>query len=148
MKIAVASTGEGLDSQISMIFGRCPQFVIVEIEGKEIKDSKTIQNTAVGQMGGAGITAAQIVGNEKVEVVITGAMGPRAFDVMNQLGIKVFSAVPGTVRDNVQQFIDGKLKELTTPGPMYRGMGPGRGFGRGFAPGRGFGQGRGRRRQW
>jgi len=145
MKIAIASVGKGLDSQVSMIFGRCPQFVIVEIEGKEIKDSKTIQNIAVGQMGGAGITSAQIVGNEGVEAVITGAMGPRAFDVMNQLGIKVYSAVSGTVKENVQQFIDGKLKELTTTGPMYRGMGPGRGFGRGFGPGKGREFGRGRR---
>jgi len=139
MKIAVSSTGAGLHSPVSPIFGRCPYFVVVEVEGKEIKGSKDVPNTAAGQPGGAGMTAAQIVGNEKAEVVITSNMGPRAFDVMQQLGIKVFLATAGTVKEVVQQYLDGKLQEMTAAtGPMGRGFGPGMGRGMGFGRGRRF----------
>ncbi len=142
MKIALPSTGDGLDSQVSMIFGRCPKFVIVEVEDGKIKSDKTIENTGVSQRGGAGITAGQLIGNQDAKTVITGAMGPRAFEIMNQLGMKVYSAVQGTVRENVEKFIKGELEELTTPGPMGRGMGPGAGRGPG-AGGHGKGPGRG-----
>ena len=122
MKIAVSSTGPGLDAQISPVFGRCPWFVIVEVKDKEIKSSKDLQNTAAVRPGGAGITAAQIVANEKVDVVITSNIGPRAFDVMRQLGIKIFIAGPGTVREVVQRYLKGELQEMSAPtGP---GFGP------------------------
>ena len=43
MKIAVPSTGpEGLESEISMHFGRAPYYTFVEIENGEIKNVETI----------------------------------------------------------------------------------------------------------
>ena len=101
MKVAISSTGEGLESEVDIMFGRCPKYVIVEIEGKKIKNSKTIDNTAMMQGGGAGIAAAQLVGNEKVEAVITGNTGPNAFNVLNQLNIEVYQAT-GIIKDVVQ----------------------------------------------
>jgi len=46
MKIAISSTGKGLDSEVDARFGRCPYFVIAEIENKKIKSVKSIENTA------------------------------------------------------------------------------------------------------
>ena len=37
MKIAVSSKDKDINSEIDDIFGRCPYFIIAEIEGKEIK---------------------------------------------------------------------------------------------------------------
>lgn len=123
MKIAISSTGKDLESNVDVRFGRCPYFLIVEIEDKKIKKVKAIENIATAQAGGAGITAAQIVANEKVEVIISVNMGPRAFDVFGQLGIKVYQG-QGKIKDVVQQFIDGKLKEISTPtGPQHMGIG-------------------------
>ena len=84
MKIAISSTGKDLEDNVDERFGRCPYFIIVEIENKKIKSSKTIENTATAQMGRAGISAAEIVANEKVEAIITVNIGPRAFDVFSQ----------------------------------------------------------------
>ena len=150
MRIAISAGGEGLESQIDVRFGRCPKYVIVEIEGKKIKSSRTIDNTAMMQGGGAGIAAAQLMGNEKVEAVITGNMGPNAFNVLNQLNIKVYQAA-GIIKNIVQQFIDGKLTKLSAPtGPAFMGtpgkgmgQGGGMGMGRGMGGGRGMGRGRG-----
>ena len=143
-KIAVSSTGQDIESDVDMRLGRCPYFLIVDIEDKKLKDVKAIENTAAMQAGGAGITAAQTVANEKVDAVITGNIGPRAFGVFNQLGIKIYPA-QGKIKDVIQQFIDGKLAEITSPtGPMYMGTGggrPGTGRGMGMGAGRGMGQG-------
>ena len=148
MKIAVASNGEGLEAQASMLFGRCPNFVIVEIENNEIKDAKTISNQAMTQPGGAGIAAAQQVGNQGATAVISGAFGPRAFGVLAQLGITAYQATQASVKQNIEMFIQGKLQSISQPtGPMGRGMGGGfgRGGGRGMGRGGGRGMGGGRR---
>lgn len=126
MKIAISSTEEGLESQVNARFGRCPYFVIVEIEDKKIKSEKTIKNTATAQFGGAGITAAQLIANEKVNAIITMNIGPRALGVFQQLGIEIYQG-SGKIKDVVQQFIDGKLKKISAAtGPMFMGADKGR----------------------
>jgi predicted Fe-Mo cluster-binding NifX family protein len=122
MKIAISSTGKGIESQVDTRFGRCPYFVIVEIENKEIKNVKTIENTAKAQMGGAGITAGEIVANEKVDAIITQNLGPRAFSVFSQFGIKIYQG-QGKIKEVLQEFIDGKLTEITdSTGPQHMGL--------------------------
>jgi len=112
MKIAVSSTGETLEDKIDARFGRCAYFLIVEIENKKIKNVKTVENTAKAQMGGAGITAGEIVANEKIDAVITINLGPRAFSVFEQFKIKIYQG-RGKIKNAVQDFIDNKLTELT-----------------------------------
>ena len=122
MKIAISSTGKTVEDEIDVRFGRCPYFSIVELENKEVKNVKAIENTAKAQVGGAGITAGEIVGNEGVEAVITTNLGPRAFSVFSQLGIKVYSA-GGSIKKAIQDFIDGKLSEISdATGPQHRGL--------------------------
>ena len=122
MKIAISSTGKDLESEIDAKFGRCVYFLIVETEGKEIKNFKAIENTAKAQVGGAGITAGEIVANQKVDVIITENLGPRAFSVFNQFGIKIYQG-QGKIKNAVQNLIDGKLEELTDAnGPQHNGL--------------------------
>lgn len=40
MKIAVSSIGEGLNSKVSEVFGRCPYLIIAEIENQKIKKNR------------------------------------------------------------------------------------------------------------
>jgi predicted Fe-Mo cluster-binding NifX family protein len=122
MKIAISSTGKNLESEVDARFGRCPYFLIAEIDKKEIKNVKAIGNTAAEQMGGAGITAAEIVANEKVDAIITTNLGPRAFSVFGQFGIKTYQG-QGKVKDVIQQLINGKLTEITdSTGPQHMGF--------------------------
>ena len=122
MKIAISSTGKTLESDVDARFGRCNYFLIVEIENKKVKNVKAIENTAKEQMGGAGVTAGEIVANEKVDAIITKNLGPRAFSIFEQFGIKVYSG-QGKIKDVVQDFIKGKSKELTNAtGPQHIGL--------------------------
>ena len=126
MKIAISSTGKNLESEVDARFGRCAYFLIAEINDKETpafdeKKVKAVKNTAAGQTGGAGITAAEIVANEKVSAVITANLGPRAFSVFEQFGIKVYQG-QGKIKNVIQKFIKGQLTEITnSTGPMRGG---------------------------
>lgn len=122
MKIAISSTGKTLESEIDARFGRCNYFLIVEVENKKIKNFKAIENTAKAQMGGAGITSSQIVANEKPNAVITVNTGPRAFQVLSQLKIKVYQG-KGKIKKVIQEFLDGNLKRIDeATGPMHMGI--------------------------
>lgn len=113
MRIVIASTGKELSSQMSFPFGRCRFFLVVEAEGEEIKIVGVIENTAQAQRGGAGITASQIVAEQKPDAVIAGAFGPRAFGVLGGMGVKMFTGVEGTVEENVRKLLAGELEEVT-----------------------------------
>jgi len=139
MKIAICSTGNNLDAQVSPVFGRCPYFLI--IDGKT-KKGKVVENSAFVAGRGAGVGAAQTVASEKVEAVICGNFGPNAFAVLKMSGVKPYTAAANlTIKEAVEQYKKGQLNEVKLP------TGAGFGFGRGG--GRGFGRGLGRgRRRW
>ena len=111
MKIAISSVDNTIKSQVDQRFGRCKYFLIVEIEDKKIKRIKAVENQGAIQSHGAGIKAAQQIGELGVEAVITGNIGPNAADVLDKLNIRVGKG-NGIVKDAVQDFIHGKLQEL------------------------------------
>ncbi len=123
MKICITSTGENLDSFIDPRFGRCQYFLIVDEKGKLLK---AIPNQGVQAIRGAGVTAAQIVANEKVEAVITGNIGPNAFMVLGQSGIKIYAGVFRVKASQaLEMFNQGKISECRAPMPGFgrrRGM--------------------------
>lgn len=113
MKVAVSSTGKDIESQVSNVFGRCPYFIIVEIENKKITKVEAIENTSAKQMGGVGISAAQTVAEKDAKAVITGNIGPRASDVLRQFSIEVYNGSGcKSVKEALQKFIDNKLEKI------------------------------------
>ena len=110
-KIAVSSQGQDLESKIDPRFGRCMYFLIVDVDNKQTSLSKIIQNPYQNQGGGAGISSAQLVGNEKVEAVITGNVGPNAYQVLNSLKIDMYSG-SGKIKDAIDDYIRGNLTKL------------------------------------
>lgn len=96
--------------------------------------------------------------NQGAQAVISGRVGPNAFDVLNVAGIPIYAATGGTVREAVESFKAGRLQQLSGPGgdPGF-GMGPGcgggygmgwdGGMGRRMGRGRGYGRGMGAARQ-
>jgi predicted Fe-Mo cluster-binding NifX family protein len=111
MKIAISSVGKDIKSKTSDVFGRCPYFIIAEIENKKIGKTKAIKNKSIDQMGGAGIATAQLMAENNVNAVITGNVGPRALDVLRQFKIEIYSG-QGTIKDVLQAFIDKRLEKI------------------------------------
>jgi predicted Fe-Mo cluster-binding NifX family protein len=140
LKVAVSSTGEGLDAAVDPRFGRCPFYVIVDVETLQ---SEAVPNTSQYAPSGAGIQAAQTVANKGARVVLTGNVGPNAAQALSSAGIQVITNVTGTVREAVLRYKGGELKSMPTQTGMGYGMGGGLGLGMGRGGGRGMGRGRG-----
>jgi len=111
MKICIPSTGEDLTSSVDLRFGRCAYFLIVDSEtGEKIE---TVENTGMQDSRGAGISAAQIVTDKKVEAILVGNLGPNAYTVLSQAGIKCYQVSAGqTVKQAVEAFKQGQLQLL------------------------------------
>lgn len=135
MKICVTASGSTLDAPVDPRFGRATYFIIVDPETMAFK---AVPNAAAGAMGGAGIQAAQTITREAVDVLITGNVGPNAFQALASTGTKIAVGAYGTVREVIEKYKKGELTE--TRAPTVEGH-----FGRGR--GGGMGMGRGRRRQ-
>ncbi|MBD3389474.1 dinitrogenase iron-molybdenum cofactor biosynthesis protein [Candidatus Micrarchaeota archaeon] len=113
MKVAVSSEGPGMDARASKVFGRCPYFVIVEIEGGEAGKTESIPNPASGQQRGAGIMAAQELEKLGANAIISGNIGPKAFSAINTLGIDAYLGAEETVKENIDAFMQGKLPKAS-----------------------------------
>ncbi|MEI3479310.1 MAG: NifB/NifX family molybdenum-iron cluster-binding protein [Bilophila sp.] len=88
MKIAVSSEGPGLDDIVDPRFGRAGGFVIIDPETMETSDY--LDNGASQVMAqGAGIETAERVAGAGVDAVLSGYVGPKAFEALKAAGIKV-----------------------------------------------------------
>jgi len=111
MKIAISSTGKNLTDKVSEVFARCSYFIVAEIENQEIKKFEAIKNESENQMGGAGISTAQLMAEKNADAVIAKNVGPRALDVLKQFNIDIYCG-DGTIKKVLQEFIDGKLEKM------------------------------------
>lgn len=126
MKIAVSATGKDLNCQIDPRFGRCQYFIFVDPETMEFE---AFENEGLMAMGGAGVQAAQLIVQRGATILITGNLGPNAASALSASGIKVYLAPSGTVRDGVESYRLGSLREASgATVPPHFGMG-GRGMG-------------------
>ena len=147
MKVVVSAMQEGLDAEVSPVFGRCPVYVFVDTE---TMDSESAPNPAMSAPGGAGIQAAQFAVSKGITAALTGNVGPNAFNVLQAAGVTIYPVTGGTVRQVVEALKAGTLQPISGAtsamgGGMGRGMGGGmgRGMGRGMARGMGGGMGMG-----
>jgi predicted Fe-Mo cluster-binding NifX family protein len=111
MKIVVSAQGDNLDAPASPIFGRCTAYVFVDTETMEFE---AVPNPAVSQGGGAGIGAAQFVVRRGAQAVLTGNLGPNAFEVLKAAGVPGYLLpADGSVREAVEAYRAGKLQPMT-----------------------------------
>jgi predicted Fe-Mo cluster-binding NifX family protein len=107
-KIAISSMeANGLNSAVSGHFGRCPYFIIAEVEGNEIKSTAAIANPYAQHHQPGQVP--QFINEQGVNVMLSGGMGRRAVDFFNQYGIDVATGATGTVQTTLQNYLSGKL---------------------------------------
>jgi len=144
MKMCVTATAGDLNAQVDPRFGRCQYFVFIDSDTMAFE---AMANEAIAAPGGAGIQAAQTVVNKGANVLISGNVGPNAFQVLSTAGVKIATGAYGTVKEAVEMYKSGKLGETgASTVAAHAGMGataPGGGFGMGMGGGRGGGRGRG-----
>ena len=112
MKVGITSTGENLDADVDQRFGRCKYFLIVDADSMEFE---VLSNENAMASGGAGIQTAQTIAKTGVEAVLTGNVGPNAFQTLSAAGIKVFTGASGTIKESIEKYKKGELNETEAP---------------------------------
>ena len=109
MKICVTSEGKTLDSNVDLRFGRCQYFIIVDTDSLEFE---ALENPNIDTMGGAGIQSAQLVASKQVTAVLTGNVGPNAFQTLQAAGVEIFIGASGTVKEAIERYKKGEFKAV------------------------------------
>jgi len=150
MKICITSESDNLDSKVESRFGRSPYFIIYDTN---TADFEAIKNPNIEESSGVGIKSGQLIADKKVSVVLTGKVGPKAFDALKAAGIEIIDTAFGTVKETIDKYQAGsfKISEKPTDKSQFIGAPQGQGvqidgwFGRCFRRWFEFGSGRGRR---
>ena len=109
MRIAVsADDSSGLNSVVSPHFGRCPYYVLVDLEGSEVRQLGTVQNPYYGHHQPGQVPG--FIESQGADVMLAGGMGRRAISLFEQCGIEVATGASGTVRRALEEYLGGALQ--------------------------------------
>jgi predicted Fe-Mo cluster-binding NifX family protein len=109
VRIAISADGRnGLSSVVSPHFGRCPYFVLVDMDGSEVCDVTAVENPYYGRHQPGQVP--QFIREQGAEVMLTGGMGRRAIAIFEQYGIQAVTGASSTVRRSLEQYLGGALQ--------------------------------------
>lgn len=106
-KIAVSSMGSTLDDKVGPL-ARSPYLFL--FEGSPDKFS-VVENPSRPPGTERGIMTAKVLVEKKVDTVITGTIGRRAYNALNEEGISVKAGCSGSVLQAVRKCASGELEE-------------------------------------
>ena len=110
MKVCVpVSENKGMESVPFGHFGSAPEFIICDLDSKEIK---SINNGDLGHEHGKCQPLKALEGN-KVDAIIVGGIGAGAIMKLNAMGTKVYRGVNDTIETNLKLLKENKLQELS-----------------------------------
>lgn len=116
-KIAVTAEAPGLDSRMDPRFGRAAGFVVVDPDTMDFEYIDNGSSQILQQ--GAGIQAAENVARTGAKIVLTGFVGPKAFQALSAVGIKVGQDLENmTVREAIEYFKSGRVTIAAAPNRM------------------------------
>ena len=109
MKVCIpAPVDRGLDSDVSGHFGSAPWFILHDF-AKDYTEAFSNQKDEHVHGQCHPMKALRELG---VDALIVSGLGRRALSNMRECGVRVFHAVPGTVRDNLAALKAGTLEEF------------------------------------
>jgi predicted Fe-Mo cluster-binding NifX family protein len=110
MRIAVSCQGPDLASVVDPRFGRAAHFIVYDTDSESCYTVNNSDNAGAAQ--GAGIQAAQVLAQRSVDVVVSGNMGPKAFEALRAAGIQMIAWDKGTVSEAIELVRNGQLQPL------------------------------------
>ena len=100
---------EGVESQVYNHFGSAPVFIVIDTEETQIQ---RVDNRDLHHVHGA-CNPIMALGGQKVDALVVGGIGGGALMKLNSLGVKVYGAEAGTVKDNLGLLQENKLQEIS-----------------------------------
>lgn len=113
-KIAVSSDGPTLESAVDPRFGRAAGFVVIDPDTMAFDYVENGASQAMAQ--GAGIQTAELMTRHEVGVVLTGYVGPKAFQALSAVGIRIGQNLENlTVREALERYKSGQVAMAAAP---------------------------------
>ena len=108
MRIAVSADDKnGLDSVVSPHFGRCPHFVLVDLDDHDVTEVQVVDNPYYGHHQPGQVPG--FIHSQNANVMLSGGMGRRAIDFFQQYGIEAATGADGTVQTALESYLGGEL---------------------------------------
>ena len=110
MRIAVsANENKNLESAIGAHFGRCPYFVLVDVDESKVQVQavQTIENPYFRQHQPGQVPG--FIRAQEANVMLSGGMGGRAVTFFQQYGIEPVTGATGTVGQSIDRYLSGEL---------------------------------------
>jgi predicted Fe-Mo cluster-binding NifX family protein len=83
IRIAIATKGyEGLEDNVSNVFGKAKTFTVVNVENGEIRNVRIIDNPGHAYDQGSGPIASKTLAELRVDLVIASQLGPGASELL------------------------------------------------------------------
>lgn len=106
MKIAIPTDDhKGLDALICPHFGRSQTYTIWDDE----KDTIEVIDNKSAHFGGVGLPAEYLAAHS--DAILCGGIGSRAISLCAELNLKVFVSAHGTVKEAIEAYKQGLIKE-------------------------------------
>jgi len=99
--IAVASEGETMEADVSLLAARGPYFLIFDSEGELVE---AVENPYKDNRGGAGVAAANFLAGKNVTIVIAGNFGNKMIAALKAKEIDYFE-FEGIVEDAIRKIL-------------------------------------------
>lgn len=111
MRVAIpAESKSGLESPVSAHFGRCPVFILVDMEGGLITAVDEVDNPFYGSHAPGQVPA--FIKSQGADVILVGGMGQRALVYFDQYSIEAVRSAGRSVRQALQGFLEGRMEEV------------------------------------
>lgn len=108
MRIAISIDDKnGLNSIVSPHFGRCPHFLLVDLEAGQVGGVQAVDNPFFGNHQPGQVPA--FIHSLGADVMLTGGMGGRAIMFFRQYGIEGVTGAFGTAHQALQHYLAGQL---------------------------------------
>ncbi|MCP4606317.1 MAG: P-loop NTPase [Proteobacteria bacterium] len=110
-KIAIAAEDDkGLDGQVSMHFGRCPYYLLADVEDGKLVGHKIVENAHFGNHRPGQMPV--FIRDLGADVILAGGMGPKAIDMFQSFGIEVATGAVGNVGKVLDAYLQGNIKGI------------------------------------
>ncbi len=99
---------DGLNGTISQHFGKTPYFAFINWEDQKIGNVEVLESRA--KHTGGSITPGEFIAGSGASELLCGNLGPKAIQMLQNVGINVYVGASGTAAQAVQDWAEGKLK--------------------------------------
>lgn len=110
MRIAISlAADQGLQSDVSGHFGRCPYFLFADLDGEEVTNVEVLENPHFSEHRPGQVP--DFIRSQGGEVMISGGIGRRAQSYFSELGLQTAVGAQGNAAQAIEQYLRGELPD-------------------------------------